>query len=171
MFNKMHYNILTKLLIAGAILASTFSISCAGTSALKSAPGFSLSDTNGSTISLSGYKGKSIVIVSFFASWCPPCRRELPELQSFYKNNKHLKTEIIAVDVNESAEIAASVKHKYSLEFPVLVDPNGAVARAWGVRGIPALFIIDKNGKIAGHWVGYRSDMETKLKEIIVPLI
>ena len=119
-----------------------------------SAPDFSLSDINGGEISLSAFSGK-VVILDFFASWCPPCREEIPdfiELEKAYGNKGFAMIGVALVSAGEAKDFAG----KMGINYPVLVDDN-KVSELYGpIRSIPTTFVIDKNGKVAKIYIGHR---------------
>lgn len=131
----------------------------------KPAPEFALDALDGGKVSLADYHGKKKLVVSFWASWCGPCRLELPVLSEFYK--KHHKDsdnfEILAISVDEHREDADFYAAKAKLPFPVLLDPGSATADAYGVDGIPMLFVIDENGKITSGHAGFDSAFQFRL--------
>ena len=156
-------------------LILSLSLCLNGMSSIKSkistkAPDFTLKDLNGKSFSLNQYQGKKVVVISFFATWCPPCRMELPLLQSFYEKNQYLGVEVLAIDLREEDSTVEKLIGENGVKFPVLMDRTGAVANAYKVRGIPALFIIDKNGRIAKNHVGYNPNLEKVLKEEILAI-
>ena len=118
------------------------------------APDFSLADINGKTVSLSAFNGK-VVILDFFASWCPPCKQEIPdfiELEKSYGDKGFAMLGVALVSADEAREFAG----KMGINYPVLVD-DGKVSELYGpIRSIPTTFIIDKNGKIVKIYIGYR---------------
>ncbi|MFA5085323.1 MAG: TlpA disulfide reductase family protein [Candidatus Omnitrophota bacterium] len=118
------------------------------------APDFSLSDTNGKTVSLSEFKGK-VVILDFFASWCPPCKQEIPdfiELERTYGGKDFSVIGVALVSADEAGEFAG----KMGINYPVLVD-DGKVSELYGpIRSIPTTFIIDKSGRIVKMYIGFR---------------
>ena len=118
------------------------------------APDFSLVDINGKTVSLSAFNGK-VVILDFFASWCPPCKQEIPdfiELEKSYGDKGFAMIGVALVSAGEAREFAG----KMGINYPVLVD-DGKASEIYGpIRSIPTTFIIDKNGKIVKMYIGYR---------------
>lgn len=121
----------------------------------KPAPTFTLKTIDGKDISLESLKGK-VVIVDFWATWCPPCRREMPVLEQYYKSNKYKNIAMIAVSTDR-AETIANVPEfirTNGITFTVAYgDPE--VQKAYAVQSIPSLFIIDKNGNIRYLHIGF----------------
>jgi peroxiredoxin len=115
------------------------------------APGFSLPDLKGTTVSLSEYRGK-VVLLNLWATWCGPCRREIPSLERLYQMRKGEGFEILAVslDRTSSSRVEEFVAN-YRMSFPVMVDPQGQVGRMYWARAIPSSFLLDKKGVI--RWV------------------
>jgi peroxiredoxin len=120
----------------------------------KPAPEFQLTSLDGRTVSLADYRGKKKLVVSFWASWCGPCRMELPMLRKFYEDNRKNaeQFEIVAISIDENEQAANSFATKAKLSFPVLLDSDHKTADAYSVEGIPVLYVIDKDGKVTyGH--------------------
>jgi len=134
------------------------------------APDFTLTDVDGKTVNLSDYRGKKVVILDFWATWCGPCRAAMPLIQSFYeKNKKHV--EVLSINEQETAERVAAFIKQTGYTYRVLLDKDGKVESSYRVYGIPTLFVIDKEGDLRHKSVGYRADLEQQLGEIIKPLI
>jgi peroxiredoxin len=131
----------------------------------KPAPDFSALTLDGRTVSLADFRGGKKVVVAFWASWCGPCRLEMPSLIQFYKNNHNDSSdfEILAVSIDEDPKDAANFATAMKLNFPVLVDPRQKMANAYGVEGIPTMFIIDKAGKVIFGRAGYDATMDYQL--------
>jgi peroxiredoxin len=131
----------------------------------KPAPPFALDALDGSKVSLAGYRGKKKLVVSFWASWCGPCRLELPVLSEFYK--RHHKDsdnfEILAISIDDNREDAESYAAKAKLPFPVLLDLSHETADAFGVDGIPMLFVIDETGKVTSGHAGFDPGLEFRM--------
>ncbi|GLY09295.1 redoxin domain-containing protein [Pseudobacillus badius] len=114
-------------------------------------PDFSLQTLDGKKVSLSDYRGKK-VILNFWATWCPPCKAEMPHMQSFYeKEAEKSGTEILAVNLtskdNGQATVADFVK-QYDLTFPVLLDEEGAVGEKYQVSIIPTTYFLNTDGTV-----------------------
>ena len=120
------------------------------------APDFTLKDLNGNTVKLSDFRGKPVYL-NFWASWCPPCKAEIPEIQEFYQLNKD-KVAVLAVNItyNDNVSDVVNILKANNTNFPVLLDINAksSVADAYQVYGIPASFFIDKNGIIRATHAG-----------------
>lgn len=135
---------------------------------VSKAPGFELRDLDGKIVKLSDYSGK-VVIVNFWATWCPPCRAELPEFVRFYNENKKKGVEIIGIALSSrKADVDAMVK-EYGMSYPVCLSDGKAEAAYGGIRAIPTTFIIDRKGNISTSrkgMMGYK-DLEEAVKKLL----
>lgn len=131
------------------------------------APAFSLVNLDGETVSLADFRGKK-VLLNFWATWCPPCQAEVPELVSMYAELQQAGYEIIAVDVLEDSETVAGFVQEKGMAFPVLLDTSGQVGRAYQVSGIPTSFFIDEEGIVRVVHVGglTQDSMRTRMAEV-----
>lgn len=119
------------------------------------APDFELKTIDGETMRLSDLKGK-VVFVNLWATWCPPCRAEMPEMVRYYNEHSSEKIEILAVNLTDS-DSEKEVKQfadDYKLNFPVLLDPEGKVGDMYKTVSIPTTFIVDKKGVIREKHIG-----------------
>jgi peroxiredoxin len=133
----------------------------------QAAPEFTLATLDGRTVSLKDFRGKKNVVVSFWASWCGPCRLEMPALIDFYKRNHNDSSdfEILAVSIDEDPKEASAFATTQKLNFPVLLDTDQKIAKAYQVEGIPTMFIIDKGGRITHGHVGYDMALPYRLPQ------
>ena len=120
------------------------------------APDFELEAIDGKRISLSEFQGKA-VLVNFWATWCGPCRVEMPAIQSrFEAHNDELV--VLAVDNNEPQPAVAAFFNELSLTFPGLLDPGGAIQELYRVRGYPSSYFVDPNGIIRVVHIGVMTE-------------
>ncbi len=119
----------------------------------KPAPGFTLTDTKGKTWSLSELKGQ-VVFVNFWATWCPPCREEMPSMQKIYTSLPSDKFKLLSILNNDRPDFAESLAATIGFTFPILVDPGSKTGRAYGLTGVPETYIIDKQGILREKFLG-----------------
>ena len=119
------------------------------------APTFELTDDNGDAYSLSDFRGKPIII-NFWATWCPPCRAELPSMNRAWKKVKNEGIEMIAVNVGEDEDTVSAFKAEHPIDFRVLLDPSAEMVSDWPIKGLPTTFVIDKEGRLVYIATGER---------------
>lgn len=131
----------------------------------KPAPNFSATTPDGRTVSLADFHGQKNIVVAFWASWCGPCRLEMPDLARFYKRHHTDSSdfEVLAVSIDHEPKDAEEFAAGQKLRFPVLLDSNERMADDYGVYSIPTMFVINKNGKITYGHSGYSDAMEYRL--------
>jgi len=132
----------------------------------KPAPAFTLPALDGHPVSLADFRGRNVV-VTFWASWCGPCRMELPALRTFYArtHKNDAAFEIIAISIDASREDAAQAAAELKIPFLVLHDPGQKTADKYGIDAIPTLFVIDKNGDVSYSNIGFDMSMEIMLAQ------
>lgn len=119
-------------------------------------PNFELTTLTGDVVKLSDYKGKK-VILNFWATWCPPCKKEMPHFVKYYKKNKDsANVEIIAVNMTnqDRPEMVSKFVDAYGLTFPILLDNNGEVMDAFQILTLPTTYLINTDGTIAHQILG-----------------
>jgi len=123
----------------------------------RQAPAMELVDMDGLVHSLSSYKGK-VVVVNFWATWCPPCLKELPSMQSLWERYRDQDLMMLGVNVGEDHDSIFRFTGTFEteLDFPILLDERMNVVRGWPVVGLPTTFIVDKSGRIVLSAVGER---------------
>jgi peroxiredoxin len=119
------------------------------------APDFTLEDLRGSQVSLKDFAGK-VVFLNFWATWCGPCRVEMPSMEKLWQKFKEEAFVILAVDLREGKEEVSSFMKDYGLTFSVLLDSRGEVASMYAVRAIPTTYLLDSEGIIVGRALGAR---------------
>lgn len=121
----------------------------------RPAPDFTLPGTDGIPVSLSGLRGKVVVLV-FWASWCPACREELPALAGLHRRMAGQGVMVLGINGGESAARVKDFMNKTDLDLPVILDASGDVHGLYQVRQYPTTFIIDRRGQIAERHIGLR---------------
>jgi peroxiredoxin len=123
----------------------------------KTAPDFSLPALDGHTVSMADYRGKKKLVVAFWASWCGPCRAEMPALGRLYAaaHKEDSDFEVLAISVDDERPAAAAFAEQLKMPYPVLLDPDMKAANAFQVESIPTSFVIEPDGKITYAKVGY----------------
>lgn len=161
------------LLVAGSIIAAVF-FSNTGGQVQTSAPAparvgdriadFTLEDLSGKEVSLSDFTGQP-VLINFWATWCPPCRREMPGLNDFYHLNRSNGFVILAVNVGETREQAGSFAAEMKLDFPVLLDGDYYLADQLMVDDYPTSILVGRDGTVQKVHIGYFSpeDLQREL--------
>ncbi|MEE8121684.1 MAG: TlpA disulfide reductase family protein [Anaerolineales bacterium] len=138
------------------------------------APDFTLESLSGDPISLADMRGK-VIVLNLWASWCPPCREEMPALQRVYQENHERGLEVLAVNMTAQDNLAAveAFVQEFNLTFPILLDISGEVGKAYLMRALPTTFFIDQEGVIQRVIVGgpmsevtLQSTVEQLLEEV-----
>lgn len=123
----------------------------------KLAPDFSVVDLAGKTVRLSGLRGK-VVVLNVWATWCAPCREEMPSMERLYSQLRGPNFELLAVSEDEGgADVVRAFVREVAVTFPVLLDPERQVGVRYGVWGYPETFIIDREGLIVERVIGPRT--------------
>lgn len=137
-----------------------------GTTEGKVPPSFSLLDLSGNQISLAGYQDK-VIVLDLWATWCPPCRVEIPFLVELYEEHKDAGLVVIGIGLDDGgAKVLKPFVEQYGITYPILVG-NREVGQRYRVQGIPTTFVIDRNGRIAAKHLGFRpSDADVMRAEV-----
>jgi cytochrome c biogenesis protein CcmG, thiol:disulfide interchange protein DsbE len=133
------------------------------------APQLKLSDLAGTEHSLADYHGQ-VVLVNLWATWCPPCKAEMPTLDAYYQAHQGDGFVTLAINDGDPTDSVASFVQEYSLSFPVWLDPTyQATDHAFKTRNLPSSFVIDREGNIRLRWVGEID--RAALERYVTPLI
>ncbi|MBI3015254.1 MAG: TlpA family protein disulfide reductase [Candidatus Tectomicrobia bacterium] len=136
------------------------------------APDFALSDLEGRIIRLSDLRGKKAVFLNFWATWCPPCRAEMPTMQKAYEQHQSRGLEILAVSIDRGGKKAVQeFMQELKLTFPALLDPDMSVLRMYRVVGIPVSLLIDRKGIIRYKHVGSRDWTSAESKKQLAAIL
>lgn len=131
----------------------------------KKAPEFTLNTLDGQAKTIG--KQRTVTVINFWATWCPPCREEMPELNQFYQGHKQ-DIDFYAINIQESPAKVNDYIHTNQLVFPVLLDRDGGIAKIFQINAIPTTVVIDKHGIIQYRKAGTvtKSELETVLNKI-----
>jgi len=142
----------------------------AGKEIKKPAPDFTLKSNSGKNLKLSEFRGQ-VVLLNFWASWCGPCRQEMPLLDSIHAKYKNLGFSVVGVNVEEDSSKAVGILKKGKVSFPVLFDTENKVSRLYDVSAMPSTVIIDRDGNMRYVHEGFKPGDETAYKDMIKKLL
>jgi len=162
----------TKLLFLASmlLLSATVATSSAAVAVNQQAPDFTLTSIDGKNITLSDYREK-VVLLDFWATWCGPCREEIPELSQLYSTYKDQGLVIISIDLQETPSDVKTFAETNGMVWIVVVDQDGAVAAKYGIEYIPTLVLIDTDGKISCMHIGLTDEsvLASEVEEVPKP--
>jgi peroxiredoxin len=134
------------------------------------APDFAAKSSNGRNVRLSELRGQ-VVLVNFWASWCSPCRQELPLLGKLYAQYRSAGFTLLVVNVDDNRKDAEAMLKRLDLRFPTLFDGSKSVAKLYGVDMMPATLVIDRDGRVRyvhrGYYEGYERKYEQQVRELL----
>lgn len=132
------------------------------------APDITLNDLNGRTVNLSDYR-QDIVLINNWATWCPPCKQEMPTLVKYFKVHSNQGFTLIGIEAGDPAEDVASFVEEYGISFPVLLDPDNKSLTAFNNDSLPSSYVIDHNGNVILAWTGPIN--RAMLEKYLTPLL
>ena len=162
----------------GTALICTFALlptsAAAGTSAGASeaaaarpgAPHFELPALDGTALRLDALRGE-VVYLDFWASWCPPCLRSFPWMNALAERHREAGLRVVAVNLDSEREAALRFLAETGANFDIVFDPEGESAEAYGLRGMPSSYVIDRDGRVAHAHVGFRSKDAARVEAVI----
>jgi peroxiredoxin len=156
--------------IAGLVAALVIALPAVAADPSGPAPQFSLASKGGGTVNLSQYKGQ-VVMLNFWASWCGPCRQEMPLLEDIYKKYNKLGFTMVGVNVEPDSKAADDWLKATPVTFPVAYDKDSKVSRLYDVSGMPSTVIIDRKGNLRFLHHGYKPGDEGEYINSIRALI
>jgi thiol-disulfide isomerase/thioredoxin len=136
------------------------------------APAFSLEDMDGQTHDLADYRGK-VVLVNFWATWCPPCRREMPALEQLYLKLRERGFVVLAINQWEDPDLVFAYLGQLDVfpTFPLLFDPDSRIAMDYRVKGLPTSFLIDRQGRLVYRAIGGREFDHPEIERVVTSLL
>ena len=136
------------------------------------APGFSLADMDGDMHALGDYRDK-VILLNFWATWCPPCRHEMPAMERLYKRFSDRGFVVLAVNQWEDADHVFAYTGDLNVfpSFPILFDPESKVSQQYGVKGLPTSFVIDRAGRLVYRAIGGREFDHPEIVQTIEALL
>ncbi len=138
----------------------------------QTAPDFAAKDIDGQNVTLTAARGRGLVLLDFWATWCGPCKMELPQLAQVYQQYKDKGVQFYGVNSDASAdEVKAFEAQNGNIGFPCLIDSTQDMARKYGVNGIPHIVIIDESGRIRAQDEGFDPDTATDLPKTLDKLL
>jgi thiol-disulfide isomerase/thioredoxin len=137
---------------------------------LSTAPDFTLKSSSGVNLKLSELRGQ-VVLINFWASWCGPCRKEMPLLDQLYQQYKPLGFTVLGVNVEEDQKQAHSLLNKVPVSFPVVFDGTNSVSKLYNVIAMPTTVIVDRNGNMRylhkGYLPGYEATYQQQVRTLL----
>jgi peroxiredoxin len=132
------------------------------------APELTLEDLSGKTVSLNDYLG-SVVLVNLWATWCPPCKEEMPALQAFYEDHKSDGFVLIGINQEETRDVVEPFVKDFGLTFPIWLDINYQAEQEFDTMSLPSSFVIDRTGNVRLMWFGgiSKKNLEKYVTEVI----
>ncbi|MBE0596984.1 MAG: redoxin domain-containing protein [Desulfuromonadales bacterium] len=166
------------LLCAVALLWSSAAVAAGGRpqgapSTVKvgqSAPDFTLKDLQGNQVSLSSLRGK-VVFLNFWATWCPPCREEMPAMERLHAAMGGKDFMVVAVNVEDNLSVVRNYLEKNPHAFTILLDPQAQAQQLFNVYRFPETYLIDKQGKIVEHYIGARDWSSVQFLKYVSSLV
>ena len=148
-------------------------VACASVEAIApaaAAPDFTLRTMNGPNLRLAEQRGR-VVMVNFWATWCGPCRQEMPHLNKLYEKYKASGFVLLGVNVDDDARNAASVATKLGVKFPVLFDTDKNVSKLYELNSMPSTVLIDRDGRVRflhrGYQDGYENTYDKQIRDLL----
>jgi peroxiredoxin len=134
------------------------------------APDFALKSSSGKNLKLSEHRGE-VVMINFWATWCGPCRQELPLLNRLHEQYRKAGFTLLGVNIDDRPDAARTMARSLGISFPVLFDSEKQVSRLYDVNAMPSTVLIDRDGKVRYIHLGYRAGYETKYESQIRELL
>jgi peroxiredoxin len=134
------------------------------------APDFTLRSRDGGTVSLADFEG-DVVLINFWATWCGPCREEMPHLEALYQRYGGLGFTLLGINVEEDSALSEGFLAETPVSFPILFDPANGVSELYDVVAMPSTVIVDRTGNMRfihhGYKTGYENEYQTQIRSLL----
>ena len=155
----------TVLLVSGIVASAALAANLSGP-----APGFTLESRDGDVVSLEDLKGQ-VVMINFWATWCVPCRQEMPHLEALHQRYNSLGFTLLGVNVEDNPEGAAKFLKDTPVSFPILYDPKNGVSKLYDVVAMPTTVLVGRDGTMRfihhGYKPGYEGEYQTQIRALL----
>lgn len=158
------------LCMTGAVLALTMAVNVHAVGLQDDAPDFTLKSLEGSNLRLEEYRGQ-VVLLNFWASWCGPCRQEMPLLDRLHHRYEDTGFAVLGVNVEGEPGPAQEIVDKTNVTFPILIDDGQKVSEMYNLQAMPSTVVIDRDGVVRYIHLGYKPGDEAKYVEVVKKLI
>lgn len=153
------------------LVACSFTVSSLSAGELAgAAPNFTLTSRTGEPVSLADLQGE-VVMVNFWATWCGPCRQEMPHLEALHQRYSDLGFTLLGVNVEEDSSLSDKFLAETPVSFPILFDPQNQVSQLYDVVAMPSTVMIDRSGNMRyihhGYKPGYENDYQTQIRALL----
>lgn len=156
--------------VVAAVSALVFSAAVFAADVSGPAPDFTLKSRDGKNIRLSELQGQ-VVMINFWASWCGPCRQEMPHLEAIHKEYVDYGFTLLGVNVDEKQELAEKLLAQIPVSFPILFDPSSSVSKKYNIDAMPTTILIDRDGNLRHLHRAYRPGFEDMYRNQIKELV
>ena len=167
---KTQFRVPLPAMLAALVVMVVMSTGIAAAFEQAAAPDFTLKSTDGRNLRLSEYRGE-VVLINFWASWCGPCRQEMPQLDALHRKYQSLGFTVFGVNVEQDRKMADKVLRDAPVTFPILFDDHNQVSELYEVDAMPVTVLVGRNGEIRfmhrGYKPGYEQEYEQQLRALI----
>ncbi len=167
-FRRLSTEAAHSLLLIGIALLS--SVALAKVPVGAEAPDFTLQTLSGTQLRLQEQRGR-VVMINFWASWCAPCRQEMPHLIRIHEKYRSAGFVLLGVNIDDDPKVAASMAERIGVKFPVLLDTEKKVTRLYDMGAMPATLILDRKGRVRFSHLGYQNGLEAAYEQHVKDLL
>ncbi len=167
---KVYFKQISVRFFLGILFAGILVAPASSNSRMEIAPDFTLMNRSGEMVSLNDFRGQ-VVLINFWATWCTPCRKEMPFLEQIYQRYERLGVTLLGVNVEDGPEEAKAFLKETPVSFPVLFDMDKSVSSLYGVEAMPTTILVDRQGNVRfvhyGYQAGYENDYQDQIRTLV----